>query len=75
MGQGSNMCDKGTAFWEMREIAPTLGLPGHSLLLTLLPLHGPHIPSKVSLYFVSLLPSIPTNGKKERRKKKIFEKL
>ena len=69
IGQGSNMCDKDTAFWEMKEIAPTLGLPGHPLLLTLLPLHDPHIPSKVSLYLVSLLPPIPTNGKKRKRKK------
>lgn len=67
MGQGSNMYDKGTAFWEMKETVPTLGLLGHSLLLTLLPLHDPHIPSKVSLYFISLLPFIPTNGKKERK--------
>lgn len=72
IGQGSNMCDKDTAFWEMKEIAPTLGLPGHPLLLTLLPLHNPHIPSKVSLYLVSLLPSIPTNGKKKKKKTNFF---
>lgn len=64
------MCDKDTAFWEMKEIAPTLGLPGYPLLLTLLPLHDPPIPSKVSLYLISLLPPIPTNGKKEKKKER-----
>lgn len=72
------MCGKDKAFWGMKENAPTLTLHGRALLLTLLPSCSPHIPSKVTLYLISLLPSIPTKRKRKRKKKekkKIFEKL
>ena len=68
------MCGKDKAVLGMKENAPTLALRGHSLLLTLLPSCNPHIPSKVTLYLISLLPAIPTKRKRKRKKAKRKEK-